>query len=99
MATELKARVYRCEICGKTFLSRTDAEACEDTHAAEAKTGSTTIIVIHPRVVDINGYAQYLGMCKQQAREFGRDAGAIVGVKGHKTLYDLKKTNEYLDAM
>ncbi len=99
MVTEMKARVYRCGICGKTFLVRKDAEDCEEAHAAEAKNGRTTIVVIHPRVVDINGYSQYLGMSKQAAREFGREAGAIVGVQGKKTLYDLRKTDEYLDAM
>ena len=91
MATGINARVFRCGVCGKTYLNRKEAEECEDRHASEAKMGRTTIVVIHPRVVDIDGYAQYLGMCKQ--------AGAIVGVHGKKTLYDLRKTDEYLDAM
>ena len=99
MVTEINARVYRGGVCGKTYLHRKEAEGCEDKHASEAKMGRTTIVVIHPRVVDINGYAQYLGMCKQAAREFGREAGAIVGVHGKRTLYDLRKTDEYLDAM
>ena len=99
MATGINARVFRCEVCGKTYLNRKEAEECEDRHASEAKMGRTTIVVIHPRVVDIDGYAQYLGMCKQAARQFGKEAGAIVGVHGKKTLYDLRKTDEYLDAM
>lgn len=99
MTTGINARVYRCGVCGKTFLNREDAEACENAHVNEAKKGQITIVVIHPRVVDIDGYAQYLGMCKQAARQFGKEAGAIVGVHGKKTLYDLRKTDEYLDAM
>ena len=55
MVTEITARVYRCGVCGKTYLNRKEAEGCEDKHASEAKMGRTTIVVIHPRVVDING--------------------------------------------
>ena len=99
MVTEVSARVYRCGICGKTFLVRADAEACEDAHAKDAKEGRTTIVVIHPRVVDIEGFSKYLGMGKQAAREFGKEAGALLGFHGKKMLYDLRKADEYLDAM
>lgn len=102
MVAEINARVYKCGVCGKTFLNREEAEACENTHVEQAKKGQTTIIVIHPRVVDINGYCQYLGMSKQQAREFGKEAGAVIGTgpgSGRKILYDLRKTDAYLDAM
>lgn len=102
MVTEINARVYRCGICGKTFLNREDAEACENAHVNEAKRGQTTIVVIHPRVVDIEGYCKYLGMSKQRAREFGVESGAYLGRgpgSGGKALYDLRKTDAYLDAM
>ena len=102
MVAVINARVYRCGICGKTYLNREEAEGCEDRHASEAKNGHTTIVVIHPRVVDIEGYCQYLSMSKPAAREFAKKAGAIIGEgpgPGRKALFDLRKTDEYLDAM
>lgn len=50
------------------------------------------------RLVGIKEYMEYLGIGKNSAIRFGEDIGAKILI-GSRSLYDLKKTDEYLDSI
>lgn len=49
------------------------------------------------RLVGVQDYMKYLGVGRNSALKFGEEIGAKVRIGG-RTLYDLKKTDAYLDA-
>lgn len=50
------------------------------------------------RLVNIDSFMDYVGLGKNNARKLGKDIGCLV-ILGHKHLYDLRKTDQYLDSL
>lgn len=50
------------------------------------------------RLVDIDSFMDYVGLGKSNARKLGKSIGCLV-ILGHKHLYDLRKTDQYLDSL
>ena len=53
---------------------------------------------IKPRLVNTRDFMAYTGLGCNRARDFGREIGARVEIGG-RVLFDLKKTDEYLDGL